>query len=109
MQPVMEYPGVYIAEVLYVVHCIPGVVTSVAVYVGWAPQGPVDQATLARNWRDFQRQFLGAGPPGHLGNAVHQFFSNGGQQVYISRTYVPATFPTEATLVAYAKENSSYQ
>jgi hypothetical protein len=109
MQPEMKYPGVFIGEVLYVTHCIESVVTPAALYVGWAPQGPVDQATLVRSWRDFQRQSLGSGPPGHSGNAVHQFFSNGGQQVHISRTYRAPTFPIEAALAAYAKENPSYQ
>ncbi len=79
------YPGVYIEELPSGVHTITGVATSIAAFVGWAPQGPTDQATLVLSWADFQRQFGGLDSRSLLGYAVNQFFMNGGQQAYIIR------------------------
>jgi phage tail sheath protein FI len=89
MPATLSYPGVYIEEVPSGVHTITGVATSVAAFVGWAPQGPTGAATLVESWSDFQTQFGGFsqsnGSPIYLGYAVSQFFSNGGQQAYIVR------------------------
>src|SRR5580700_10511739 len=83
------YPGVYIQELSSGVHTITGVATSIAAFVGWATQGPIDQATLIESWSDFQNQFGGFSrnnaSPNYLGYAVNQFFNNGGQQAYIVR------------------------
>ncbi len=103
MSPI-TYPGVYIEEIPCAVHQIPGVFTPVAVFVGWAPQGPLHHATLVRSWREFETQFLGPAPPGNLGNAVHQFFVNGGQQLYIVRTFGLVTSPTRANLPASVQQ-----
>ena len=85
MLPVFKYPGVYVEELPIAVHRIAGVATSIPAFVGWAPQGPVNQATLVESWQDFQTQFGGWHPHSHLGKTVHQFFSNGGRQAYIVR------------------------
>jgi phage tail sheath protein FI len=79
------YPGVYIEELPSGVHTITGVATSIAAFVGWAPQGPTDKATLILSWADFQRQFGGLDSRSFLGYSVNQFFLNGGQQAYIVR------------------------
>ncbi len=79
------YPGVYIEELSSGVHTITGVATSIAAFVGWADQGPTDQATLIESWSDFQTQFGGLDSRSYLGYAVNQFFANGGQQAYIVR------------------------
>ncbi len=79
------YPGVYIEELPSGVHTITGVATSIAAFVGWAPQGPTDKATLILSWADFQRQFGGLDSRSLLGYSVNQFFLNGGQQAYIVR------------------------
>src|SRR5208283_3390538 len=85
----LSYPGVYIEELSSGVHTITGVATSIAAFVGWAPQGPIDQATLVESWPDFVTQFGGFsqynGSPNYLGYVVNQFFANGGQQAYIVR------------------------
>ena len=85
----LTYPGVYIEELPSGVHTITGVPTSIAAFVGWAPQGPTDQATLVESWTDFETQFGGltqdSGTPNYLGYAVNQFFNNGGSQAYIVR------------------------
>src|ERR1700722_10873666 len=89
MPATLTYPGVYIEELSSGVHTITGVATSIAAFVGWAPQGPIGQATLVESWLDFQTQFGGIsqsnGSPNYLGYAVNQFFNNGGQQAYIVR------------------------
>jgi hypothetical protein len=85
MLPIFTYPGVYVEELPSAVHRIPGVSTSIAAFVGWAPPGPVNQATLVQSWQDFHTQFGGWNPHSYLGSAVKQFFANGGQQAYIVR------------------------
>ena len=79
------YPGVYIQELSSGVHTITGVATSIAAFIGWAPQGPVGQPTLVQSWGDFQVQFGGLYQGVYLGYGVNQFFANGGQQAYIVR------------------------
>ena len=41
------YPGVYIQEIPSGVRTITGVATSIAAFIGWAPQGATDEATLS--------------------------------------------------------------
>ena len=81
------YPGVYIQEIPSGVYTITGVATSIAAFVGWADQGPTNQATLVQSWSDFANQFGGLDSRSYLGYAVNQFFANGGQQAYIVRLY----------------------
>jgi phage tail sheath protein FI len=79
------YPGVYIEELPSGVHTISGVATSIAAFVGWAPQGPTNRAVLVQSFMDYQRQFGGLDARSLLGYAVSQFFNNGGQQAYVVR------------------------
>lgn len=85
----VSYPGVYIEEISSGVHTITGVATSIAAFVGWAPKGATDEATLVQSWSDFATDFGGLtqsnGTPNYLGYSVNQFFNNGGQQAYIIR------------------------
>jgi phage tail sheath protein FI len=81
----LTYPGVYIEELPSGVHTITGVATSIAAFIGWAPQGPTNQAVLVQSFSDFGRQFGGLNSNSYLGYAVNQFFGNGGQQAYIVR------------------------
>jgi phage tail sheath protein FI len=85
----VSYPGVYIEEIPSGVHSISGVATSIAAFVGWSDQGPVDQATLVQSWSDFASQFGGLDTRSFLGYSVNQFFQNGGQQAYIVRLAGP--------------------
>jgi phage tail sheath protein FI len=79
------YPGVYIEELSNGQHTITGVATSIGAFVGWAPQGPVTEATLIESWSDYVAQFGGLDVRSWLGYAVNQFFANGGSQCYIIR------------------------
>lgn len=96
MPPTFTYPGVYIEELPSGVHTITGVATSIAAFVGWADQGPVNQATLVQSWSDFANQFGGLDSRSLLGYAVNQFFANGGQQAYIVRLVADGTGGTTA-------------
>ena len=85
MPPTLTYPGVYIEELPSGVHTIAGVATSIAAFIGWAPQGPTNEAVLVQSYSDFARQFGGLDARSLLGYSVNQFFANGGQQTYIVR------------------------
>ncbi len=97
------YPGVYIEELPSAVHTITGVATSIAAFVGWAAQGPTDQATLILSWADFQREFGGLDSRSLLGYSVNQFFLNGGQQAYIVRLANSDAKTASATIGASPK------
>jgi len=79
------YPGVYIQELPSGVRTITGVATSIAAFIGWAPQGPTNSAQLVLSFADYTRRFGGLDNRSYLGYAVYHFFSNGGQQAYIVR------------------------
>jgi phage tail sheath protein FI len=91
------YPGVYIEELSSGVHTITGVATSIAAFIGWAAQGPANQATLVQSWTDYSNQFGGLDSRSYLGYAVSQFFVNGGQQAYIVRLVQATTLAGTAT------------
>jgi uncharacterized protein len=85
MSPPKNPPGITISETPSGARPIAGVPTGVAAFVGWAAQGPTDQAILLRSWSDFETQFGGFDPRFYLGYAVSHFFANGGQQAYVAR------------------------
>lgn len=96
--PTLTYPGVYVEELSSGVHTITGVATSIAAFIGWAPQGPVDEAVLVESWPDYQALFGGLNSNSLLGYSVNQFFANGGQQAYIVRLVWDGTLaPTPGT------------
>jgi phage tail sheath protein FI len=96
----LNYLGVYIEELQSAQHTITGAATSIAVFIGWAPQGPVQQATLVQSWSDYQALFGGiANSASYLSYAVNQFFGNGGTQAYIVRLVADAN-TTGATQTA---------
>src|ERR1039458_5924590 len=101
--PTFTYPGVYIEELSSGVHAITGVATSIAAFIGWAPQGPVTKAVMVESWSDYLATFGGLDSRSVLGYSVNQFFANGGQQAYIVRlvwdgtlTAATSTTPTAA-------------
>ena len=96
----LTYPGVYIDELPSGVHTITGVATSIAAFIGWAAQGPTDEAALVESWGDFQTQFGGLNSNSFLGYSVNQFFANGGQQAYIVRLVATTQSGTAATATA---------
>ena len=108
-----SYPGVYVQEVPSGVRTIAGVSTSVAVFIGQAAWGPVNEPVLCLNYTEFQRTFTSDTTQGDLARSVKLFFLNGGTQCYIMRlantavtanvTIVDDTGPAPDTLVIYAR------
>lgn len=81
----LTYPGVYIEEISSGVRTITGVATSIAAFVGWAPQGPTDRALRIGSFLDYQRFYGQIHPKSYLGYSVKQFFENGGTDAYVLR------------------------
>src|SRR5258708_118513 len=79
------YPGVYIEEVSSGQHTIAGVATSIAAFIGWAPQGPRNEAVMVESLPELQSDFGTFVPGIYLAYAVNHFFQNGGSQAYIVR------------------------
>jgi phage tail sheath protein FI len=82
-------PGVYVEEVDRGVHSIEGVGTSVAGFVGAAPnpEARLDEAVAINNWSQFVREYVRDGDKGtDLANAVYGFFLNGGSRCYVVNT-----------------------
>ncbi len=92
-----SYPGVYIQELPSLVHTITPAPTSIAVFVGYThpflttsfrtnPSDPTP-ATQLFSFADYQRNFGGffSSPwlPDYVGQAVYQFFLNGGPTCYV--------------------------
>ncbi|MFZ0420274.1 MAG: Ig-like domain-containing protein [Candidatus Sulfotelmatobacter sp.] len=88
-----SYPGVYIEELSSGQHTITGVATSIAAFIGWAPQGPVNEAVMVESFPAYQAIFGSFVPGVYLAYAVNQFFQNGGQQAYIVRLVWDGTQP----------------
>lgn len=97
MPVTVSYPGVYIEEIPSGVHTITGVATSIAAFVGWAPQGLTGTPQLVLSWADYVRQYGGLDSRSLLGYAVSQFFANGGSQAYVIRVAADKTAATPAT------------
>lgn len=81
-----QAPGVYVQEVPSGARAIGQVSTSIAGFVGVAPDEDalVDELRVLDNWTQFVDQYVGnatAGTP--LSNAVYGFFSNGGSRCYV--------------------------
>ncbi|WP_437656645.1 phage tail sheath subtilisin-like domain-containing protein [Sorangium sp. So ce1182] len=93
-------PGVYIEETSYRAKSIQGVATSTAGFVGPCLYGPTKgRPPLVTSFEEFRRTFggldallLGGTPtPNYLAHAVKAFFDNGGQRLYVARTFAPVT------------------
>ncbi|MFF5894472.1 phage tail sheath family protein [Streptomyces argenteolus] len=78
-------PGVYVEEVASGSRPIEGVGTSVAAFVGLAPEGPLNEPTLVTNWTQYVASF-GEFTDGYfLAHSVYGFFNNGGSAAYVVR------------------------
>jgi phage tail sheath protein FI len=85
---------VYVEEVNSGPRPIEGVGTAMAAFVGFAPAGPVNKATLVTNWSQYVDTFGVANNGGrksahmkgaYLSHAVYGYFLNGGGRCYITR------------------------
>ena len=80
-----RYPGAYVEEIPSGVRTIEGVPTSITLFAGWSPRGPVDAARRVDSFADFEREFGGLDARSLLGHAVQQFFANGGRAAWVVR------------------------
>ena len=87
MPTTLSYPGVYIEEIPSGVHTIVGVATSITAFVGRAPSGPIDKATVVNSFADYDRIYSGLITNFTMGFAVRDFFVNGGTQAVIVRIW----------------------
>ena len=94
----LTFPGVYIQEIPSGVHTITGVATSITAFIGAAQRGADNKAVTITSFGDFERIFGGVWEFSKLGNAVRDFFLNGGSQAIIVRLVQPltATAPAKA-------------
>ena len=81
----LTYPGVYIEEVPSGVRTITSVATSIALFIGWAPRGPIDRAVRLTSFADYERTYGGLDFRSLLGYSVKQFYENGGADAYVLR------------------------
>ncbi|MBN1771106.1 MAG: phage tail protein, partial [Deltaproteobacteria bacterium] len=81
---------------------IPTLPTAVVGAVGVTERGPIGQAVLVTSFEEFIEAFGGFTPNSDLALAVHAFFQNGGQTVWIVRTvhYSDITNPASRTSTA---------
>ncbi|MDY6918293.1 MAG: phage tail sheath family protein [Chloroflexota bacterium] len=85
MAPQYLSPGVYVEEVDKGARPIEGVGTAVAAFLGFAEDGPVNQATLIANWTQFLNVFGGFISGSYLAHSVYGYFNNGGGSCYVTR------------------------
>jgi phage tail sheath protein FI len=91
--PTYLTPGVYVEEVPSASKPIEGVGTSIAAFVGLAPDGPINTPMRVSSWPQFTRLYTDPAQPdagpyvsgGYLAHAVHGFFQNGGSTCWIVR------------------------
>ena len=96
----LTYPGVYVQELLNPVRPIVGVPTSVAAFVGLAPQGKVDYPFQVNSWADYENEFGSLSSAYPLSYAVYLFFLNGGTTALVVRNNNPADTTASAQLSA---------
>jgi phage tail sheath protein FI len=96
------YPGVYIEEIPSGVRTITGVATSIAAFIDFFQQGPMDRAVQLFNMGDFERAFGGLEAQSEASYGIQQFFQNGGTEAWVVRTasgdVAPATVDIQAGL-----------
>lgn len=78
-------PGVYVEEVARGARPIEGVGTSVAAFIGLAPDGPLNKPVLVTNWSQYVATFGDFTEDYFLAHSVYGFFNNGGTICYVVR------------------------
>ena len=81
----VSYPGVYLFEVPPKVRPIAQVATSIAVFLDFFPQGPMNEPVQIFGMADFERIFGGLDGRSQASYAISQFFLNHGSQAYVIR------------------------
>jgi hypothetical protein len=95
--PDYTYPGVYVEETGPGPHPIEGVSTTVVAFLGFAESGPLTPTQIT-SFAEYSTAFGGFIAGSYIAYAVQGFFSNGGQQCYVSR--VPSDCSSSEDLLA---------
>ncbi|MEX2565512.1 MAG: phage tail sheath C-terminal domain-containing protein [Cyclobacteriaceae bacterium] len=99
-----SYPGVYVQEVPSGVRTIAGVSTSVAIFIGRAPKGTMNDPVLCLSYTDFEKEFSGDNSLSDMPQQVKLFFINGGTKCYVSRIANGATQASSTLLTESAAD-----
>jgi uncharacterized protein len=85
MPATLTYPGVYIEEIPSGVRTITGVATSIAAFIDFFREGPLNKAVQIFGMADFGREFGGLDTHSEASYAISQFFLNGGSEAWVVR------------------------
>lgn len=97
----VTYPGVYIQERSSGVRTIGTVSTSVAAFVDFFVEGPMNKARRIQGMGDFERIYGGLHASSAASYGIAQFFQNGGSDAYVIRVAAAdATHPLAAASVS---------
>ncbi len=88
MPPDILFPGVFVDELPAAARAIDGVPTAITAFVGRTARG-VEQASLVTSVAAFERQFGQVAPTFPVGDALRDFFANGGTQALVLRLFTP--------------------
>ena len=83
--PTLNYPGVYVEELIPTTRSITGERTSVTAFIGRALKGPVKYPERIYNFEHYKQIFGGLWKPSNMSYAVFQYFQNGGKGALIVR------------------------
>lgn len=97
-----SHPGVHVEEIPGGVRSIEGVATSIALFAGWTPRGPIDAALQVFSFTDFERGFGGLDARSLVGHSVQHFFANGGRTAWITRIAASRGGPLASTGAAFS-------
>ena len=106
--PEVEYPGVYVEETPSAPRPIEGVGTSTAAFVGYTPEGPLNEARPVRSLGEFEAEFGSVDPSSDVACAVAHFFENGGAEAWVVRVVgrAEAAAPSTPELTGTEDEKS---
>ncbi|MCA9660380.1 MAG: phage tail sheath subtilisin-like domain-containing protein [Myxococcales bacterium] len=104
----VSYPGVYIQERSSGVRTIAAVSTSIAAFVDYFTEGPMNEAVRIQGMGDFDRIFGGLSGDSPASYAIAQFFQNGGSDAYVIRVgAADVTHPLAAASVGLREAGGS--
>lgn len=97
----VTYPGVYIQERSSGVRTIGTVSTSIAAFVDFFVEGPMNEARRIQGMGDFERIYGGLHADSAASYGIAQFFQNGGSDAYVIRVAAAdATHPLATASVS---------
>ena len=103
----VSYPGVYIQERASGVRPLSAVSTSIAAFVDFFREGPMNKAVRIHGMADFERVFGGVDRRSSASYQIAQFFLNGGNTAHVVRVASNATGNAVATASVGARDANS--